>query len=155
MTRIDVEALAAEYAKDRKAVRRCADAHSISIQAVYYQMDRAGIERRKGSDATKGTQAREANPNWRDGTTVRKDGYILEYVNGRQVFQHRIVAEKMLGRDLLPGECVHHKNGDPSDNSPDNLEVCSSHAEHMKQHSDPKTMSERGIRGNASRWRKK
>jgi hypothetical protein len=41
--------------------------------------------------------------------------------------------EQMLGRALRPGEQVHHKNGDPLDNRPENLEVLSS-ADHMRLH---------------------
>lgn len=39
------------------------------------------------------------------------------------VFEHILVMENMVGRELLPGETVHHKNGVKSDNSPSNLEL--------------------------------
>jgi hypothetical protein len=50
------------------------------------------------------------------------------------VFEHIIIAETMLGRPLNRGEEVHHKDLDRGNNSPENLEVCASHAEHMKRH---------------------
>jgi hypothetical protein len=50
-------------------------------------------------------------------------GYVVEWADGRQVRQHRLVAEKMLGRSLLPSEHVHHRNGQKEDNRPENLEV--------------------------------
>lgn len=42
--------------------------------------------------------------------------------NGR-VFEHILVMEEKLGRYLLPGENVHHKNGKRDDNTPENLEL--------------------------------
>src|SRR3990167_3513579 len=45
---------------------------------------------------------------------------------------HRIIAAATLGRDLLPGEVVHHIDGDRQNFHPDNLHVYKSHSHHIR-----------------------
>lgn len=50
------------------------------------------------------------------------------------VYEHMIVAEKILGRALLDGEVVHHKDRNRSNNAPDNLMVFQSQKDHSAYH---------------------
>ena len=85
---------------------------------------------------------RELNNNWRGGKTVASHGYVLVRVGvGHHLadvrgyaYEHRIVAERIIGRRLRRGEVVHHRNGVKSDNRPANLEVFASSAHHKVEH---------------------
>lgn len=50
------------------------------------------------------------------------------------VYQHILVAEEKIGRPLNAKEVVHHLNGNPSDNNPDNLFVFDSQGDHAHYH---------------------
>lgn len=69
-------------------------------------------------------QRMEKNPRWKGGRTKAANGYICLRVGpGKNRPEHRVIMERVLGRPLIPGENVHHKNGIRSDNRPENLEL--------------------------------
>lgn len=57
--------------------------------------------------------------------TTHWTGYRRITVDGMVYAEHRYVMEQMIGRPLWPDEDVHHRNGDRSDNRPENLELWS------------------------------
>jgi hypothetical protein len=57
----------------------------------------------------------------------------LIWRDGKKVRAHRWIMEQILGRSLKPYEHVHHINGDPLDNRPENLTVLHV-ATHMRLH---------------------
>ncbi len=61
-------------------------------------------------------------------------GYLRFKDSGKLV--HRWKAEKKLGRKLLPGEVVHHKNKRKLDNRHCNLEVFPSKKAHWARHAN-------------------
>lgn len=72
------------------------------------------------------------NPEQQPTKRVAHNGYVRMIVPGiegkpsRDVFEHRYVMEKKLGRKLLPEETVHHKDGNREHNEETNLELFSS-----------------------------
>lgn len=72
---------------------------------------------------------------------VMVDGYVgiartgHPRTNNRgRVREHLLVAERAMGRPILPPHEVHHVNGDRTDNRPTNLVICEDHAYHCLLH---------------------
>ena len=96
-------------------------------------------QRHQIRSAKRGPRRGEGHPNWDGGRFVDVDGYVNlwnpEHPCRRKnnyVLEHRAVACEMLGRTLMPGEVVHHRNGIKTDNRPENLEVFATNAEHLR-----------------------
>lgn len=78
---------------------------------------------------------------WKGGRSVASNGYVLirlpEHPDADcrgYVYEHRLVAERKIGRRLRPGEQVHHVDCDKQNNVPENLEVVPSLRHHRFLH---------------------
>ena len=63
-------------------------------------------------------------------------GYIhyFDKVKNSWVYKHREVAASLLGRELIPGEEVHHIDEDKRNNNSENLMVFKSREDHIRFH---------------------
>lgn len=68
------------------------------------------------------------------GGCVGADGRVSVRMNGTRKFLHVFVAEKALGKTLPKNAAVHHVDGNPSNNSSDNLVICEDQAYHSLLH---------------------
>ena len=87
----------------------------------------------------RGAREAEMNQGWKGGRIVDCDGYVMVYApshparrkHGPYVPEHRLVMERHIGRYLLPGEVVHHRNKVKSDNRIENLELFENNGAHL------------------------
>ena len=81
--------------------------------------------KKKISDANKGRGR---------GYRITSSGYI-EYTSGESAgrMEHVVVMEKIIGRKILPNECVHHINHIKTDNREENLRLMT-RSEHSRLH---------------------
>jgi hypothetical protein len=72
-------------------------------------------------------------------------------IRGRHWLQHRYILTKHLGRELLPTEHVHHKDGHKCNNVLSNLEIVNK-SDHHAMHLTKEKAKEMSILGHAKRW---
>jgi len=76
------------------------------------------------------------------GVSIDRDGYVKvsglpnhPRNNKGQVYEHIVVMEDLIGRNIQCGEIVHHINHQRWDNRPENLLLVASNAKHARMHS--------------------
>ncbi len=81
----------------------------------------------------------EKNGRWKGGRILEEGKYVLikrpdhPFADRHgYVREHRLVMEEKLGRYLAPTEVVHHKDGNPGNNSIENLELFHKNGDHLK-----------------------
>lgn len=131
----DREILRQLYEVERKTVEEIGLILGRSSKLVNKWCKKLGIQMRP-----RGQKFGPEHKGWKGGRVRDKSGYVLVYTPGHPqcnshgyVREHRLVMERELGRLLRPGEVVHHKDDDRSNNDPANLEVFATNAQHLAE----------------------
>jgi hypothetical protein len=132
------------YLDEKKSVARISVITGATFTHIYRLMERYSIPARSRLEsAPKGFN----HPHWQGRGWLNLSGYrVITKPSGGQIYEHRDVMQKHLGRSLSKDEHVHHINGDKSDNSIENLQVMDGKShwvitrrDHIKPYCDLKT----------------
>lgn len=128
--RVELERL---YTEEEWPMQKCAEHFGCSAGYIHRLLHRWGVPtaHRRGS----GRRGKSV------GRVPASQGYVLIYAPDHPranlkrpyVLEHRLVMEAHLGRYLLPGEVVHHKNRKRDDNRLENLELFTSNGAHLHE----------------------
>jgi hypothetical protein len=113
------------YHGDSKSLEEIGDILGCSASTVRRMMKRKGIETRKSN---------REKPPWFGVESQGYESFRHNMTGGMvEVRHHRLLAIAKYGVDAVVDMDVHHKNGIPWDNRPENLEL-KEHAEHRRDH---------------------
>lgn len=150
------------YVNEGRSLKEIGRLVGRSGHSVKFWLCRYGIKLRTRSEAVMmprrlGAQREkvsgENNYHWAGGRHLDTRGYIVliranhpSADSQNRVYEHRFIAEQILGRQLRSDEDVHHINGIKTDNRKENLRILDK-SEHHRIHS--LAMWEKRRRGNA------
>ena len=119
---------------------------------------RSNMKDIKGLNELIKSAASQTAPWFREGGRFKgSEGYILIMVNGKRVPEHKIIAEKALGKSLPEGAMVHHFDGNRQNNHYSNLVICPNSAYHHLLHTRARDMigSYDEVKLHRARWRRR
>ena len=138
------EFLIQEYWNNKKSIHQIAKEVRCSESTIWNYLIKFNIQIRTISEAQRGKK-----PNNFKGRIKDSNGYILIYIYNHpfknihnQIFEHRLVVEKEIGRYLDPKWVVHHIDGIRDNNRLENLMCFVSRSAHRRIHGNPNNVKD-------------
>ena len=133
LAKIDANRLRNLIEDEKHTQAKAAELLGCSLSCVERTCKRLGLQTQRT-----GPRDGPLHPDWKGGR-ILVGGYWYLWTNthprrtkANYIAEHRQVAESTLGRYLERHEVVHHRNGDPQDNRPENLEVFEENSAHLR-----------------------
>ena len=124
----DPETLERLYWSEGKEVQEIADMSDVTYSTVHYHMEKNGIDRRSNAEVK-----RKERAGFRTSTNGYEHSICSWFEKQKTLKIHRLVAVAEWGYEKVADNQVHHINGIPWDNRPENIELLSQ-SEHMGKH---------------------
>ena len=122
---------------DLTEVRRLYEEEELSAEEIAERMgcSRETVARRLRAMGVRLTRTGRRNARFNHRRWLNRAGYwVVRLPDGGEMYEHRLVAEEMLGRPLTETEVVHHINEVKWDNRPENLMVLQDQGAHNRLH---------------------
>ena len=132
----DADWLFQKYVLENESCRTIADMADTSARTISRWLDRHDIDARSNAEANRVRMRRERDEPFSPSANSysRIEGY--EYGEKFCVQVHRLIAAAKYGTDAIRGKHVHHIDGNPWNNSWENIAVMTN-GEHQEHHNSP------------------